>query len=110
MPTIKIKPLSVNKCWQGRRFKTRDYKTYEKALSYLLPDIKRFPKKNICIDIEVGLSSKNADLDNICKPLLDILQKKYDFNDRDVHKLILQKQHVKKGEEYIAFDTYQITI
>jgi len=33
----KIKLLSVNECWQGRRFKTSAYKDYEKILMYTLP-------------------------------------------------------------------------
>ena len=34
---IKIKPLSVNDAWQGRRFKTDNYKKYERDLMLILP-------------------------------------------------------------------------
>ena len=34
---IDIKPLSVNKMWQGRRYKTYEYQKYEKEFLYLLP-------------------------------------------------------------------------
>jgi len=37
MITVKIKPLSANEAWKGRRFKTDEYKTYEHSLHYLLP-------------------------------------------------------------------------
>ena len=33
---IEIKPLSVNECWQGKRFKTKAYTAYEKELLYRL--------------------------------------------------------------------------
>jgi len=34
--TINIKPLSVNDCWQGRRFKTKEYKAYEKEMKLMI--------------------------------------------------------------------------
>ena len=42
---IKIKPLSVNKAWQGKRFKTREYKSYEELLLYLFPTL----RKGMCL-------------------------------------------------------------
>ena len=99
---IFVKPFSINCCWQGKRFKTKDYKDYEQELWYLLPNIK-VSKGKLQLDIIVGLSSKNADVDNVAKPLIDILQKKYDFNDKMIYKLILRKIDVKKGEEFISF-------
>jgi hypothetical protein len=41
---IKIKPLSVNKAWQGKRFKTNEYKQYEKEVSLLLPSHLKIPE------------------------------------------------------------------
>ena len=104
---IKIKPLSVNNCWKGRRFKTDAYKDYETAIFYLLPNIE-IPNGNLSLYIEVGLSSKGSDVDNIAKPFIDILQKKYGFNDNKIYKLILEKIDVKKGEEYIDFKLNKI--
>ena len=37
--SIDIKPLSVNKCWQGRRYKTSEYKAYEEELLWILRDM-----------------------------------------------------------------------
>ena len=34
---INIKPLSVNKAWQGKRFKTKKYKAFETELLLKLP-------------------------------------------------------------------------
>ena len=41
---IEIKPLSINKCFQGRRFKTNDYKNYEKELLLKLPKLPKVTK------------------------------------------------------------------
>ena len=106
---IKVKPLSVNDCWRGRRFKTQEYKAYEKEMHYLLPKMK-VPKKYLGLEITVGLSSKSSDLDNIIKPFIDILQKKYEFNDKEIYRIIMDKEIVKKGEEYIEFNIYQISL
>ena len=100
---IKIKPISVNQCWQGRRFKTKLYKAFEiELLSKLKP--LEVPAGKLQIFIKFGLSSKNADWDNPIKPFQDILQKKYSFNDRNVYKAVVEKVDVKKGFEFIEFE------
>ena len=97
---INIKPLSINQCFQGRRFKTPKYKQYEKELMLLLPMLS-VPDGLLEVVITFGLSSKLNDIDNGLKPFIDILQKKYLFNDRDIYKLIVEKKIVSKGEEFI---------
>lgn len=103
MNRINIKPLSTNRLWQGRRFKTPEYKVYEQEMWYLLPDME-VPQGKLSIKFEFGLSSKNADVDNCIKGCVDILQKKYGFNDRYIYKLEAVKVDVKRGEEYIDFE------
>lgn len=100
---IEIKPLSVNRCWQGRRFKSKDYKAYEEELLLRLPKLK-VPAGDKRIDITAGVSNSNQDIDNIAKPLLDILQKKYGFNDNEIRVLHLEKVKTKKGEEFVEFN------
>jgi len=102
MYKINIKPLSVNEAFKGRRFKTGEYKEYEYTLFYLLPKIK-IPEGKLELNIFVGFSSSGSDVDNIAKPFADILQKKYKFNDNRIYKLIIEKETVKKGHEYISF-------
>jgi hypothetical protein len=34
---VNIKPLSVNKAWKGRRYATKESKSYQKELWLLLP-------------------------------------------------------------------------
>ena len=103
MIKLKIKPLSVNQCWQGKRFKTKTYRLYEKEILLNLKKIK-VPEGNLQINLIFGLSSKNADWDNPIKPFQDILQKKYDFNDSRIYKAIVEKVIVKEGEEFIKFE------
>lgn len=101
---VEIKPLSVNECWQGKRFKTKTYTAYEKEmLLRLAPCDFEKSKDPLEISITVGLSNSQADVDNVVKPFLDILQKKYNFNDRYVFRMILEKVLVVKGAEFIEF-------
>lgn len=103
MQTVKIemntKPLSVNEAWQGKRFKTPKYKSYEAQLLLELPLI-IMPKPPLKIYYEFGFSNSASDWDNPIKPLQDILQKKYDFDDNQITRAIVTKKKVKKGEEY----------
>jgi hypothetical protein len=96
-------PMSVNTAWQGKRFKTPKYLSYEKLLLYTLPPLKltAAPYKLI---LEFGFSNRLADIDNGIKPLIDILQKKYKFNDRDIYELSVRKVIVPKGKEYTKFE------
>lgn len=102
MIEIKIKPLSVNQCWQGRRFKTPKYKKYERDCLYLLPK-GLFGVPPYALRLEFGFSNMAMDVDNPIKPFLDILQKRYGFNDKDIIELEVKKVKVKKGGEYIKF-------
>lgn len=102
MNKINIKPLSVNAVWQGKRFKNKLYKQYEMDVSFQLPKFK-LPEPPFRIYFEFGVSSKLADIDNPVKPFMDILQKKYGFNDREVYEMTLKKVDVKKGNEYIKW-------
>lgn len=99
---IKVKNLSVNECWQGRRFKTPKYKSYENEVYYLLPRV-TVPQGELELHYTFYVSNKLSDIDNFLKPLTDILQKKYEFNDNRIHKLIAEKKMVKKGEEGFEF-------
>lgn len=101
---VEIKPLSVNKCWQGKRFKTKDYVAYEKEVMEKLDYVDMSQTKlPIELSIIVGLSNMASDVDNVVKPFLDILQKKYGFNDKYVFRLIVEKLLVTKGAEFIEF-------
>ena len=103
----KIRPLSVNEAWQGRRFKTRKYKDYEKELLLTLPKIEKM-EGDLVIDIRFYFKyPKKRDIDNCIKPLLDIMQKKgYYKDDRYVWRLSVIKE--QRDEEGFAIMIYNL--
>lgn len=107
MVRLNIKPLSVNECWQGKRFKTSKYKKYEEDMLKILPNL-NIIEPPYRLNLIVGYSSKLADLDNFLKPCIDILQKKYGINDRYIEILHVEKQIVTKNNEFISFEIVQV--
>ena len=100
---ININPLSVNKCWQGRRFKTQEYKIYEQSVLIQLR-AQKAPQKPFILHLEFGVSTTLLDIDNPVKPFVDILQKKYGINDRDIVEMHVKKTIVKRGNEFVKFE------
>jgi len=98
-----IKPLSVNCAYRGRKFKTPAYKSFEKEMILMLPKSNQKFSDMIRIDFFFGFSSPLADIDNPVKPTMDILQKKYGFNDKQVFEMNVRKCIVPKGKEFISF-------
>lgn len=110
MQEIKIKALSVNSCYQGRRFKNQVHKNYTETVLNLLP-LRYEPKKApLELTLVFGLSSKLQDLDNCIKVFQDCLVKKYGFDDREIYKLNAEKVIVKKGFEFIRFEINSIEL
>lgn len=106
---LDIKPLSVNQVWQGKRFKTKTYKDYEKTLMLILPKFE-VPDGPLTLYLEFGFSNSASDWDNPIKPFQDILQKKYGFNDSRVMEAHVKKTKVKKGHEFIEWGLYAAEI
>lgn len=102
------KPLSINEAWQGKRFKTPAYKAYEEAMLLLMPKGKIDLEQMLRVEFFFGFSNKASDLDNPVKLLMDIAQKKYGFNDKNVFELNVRKCIVKKGEEFIQMGIYNL--
>ena len=101
--TIKIKPLSINSAYRGRRFKTPEYEKWSKDVTMLLPKKFKMPEPPYEMEIIFGFSNKASDVDNGNKTFIDLLQAKYKFNDKEIYKLVSIKKIVKKGHEYITF-------
>lgn len=102
MNRINIKPMTINRAWKGRRFKTDEYRSWRTEMFYTLPKIE-VPDPPFKVSFEFGFSTKNSDIDNPVKCCLDAIQDKYRINDRDVYRLEVEKKMVKKGGEYIKF-------
>ena len=105
---LQVKPLSVNQAWQGKRFKTPEYNKYERDLLLILPKAKEKFSDMLRIELFFGFSNSGADIDNPTKPLLDILQKKYGFNDNQIYEMNLRKCKVEKGKEFISIGIYPL--
>jgi Holliday junction resolvase RusA-like endonuclease len=106
MHRCRIKPLSVNEAYMGRKRKTSKYRTYEVVLPTLLPEIKVPHTGDLGLKVTWGFSSAASDIDNPLKPFLDVLQTTYGFNDKRITELIVNKVRTDKGEEFIEFDLY----
>ena len=102
-----MKPLSVNDAWKGKRYKSDEYKAYEMEMLLRLPP-GRLPPPPYRVYYEFGFSNTLADFDNPCKPLGDILQKKYGFNDNQIYEAHIVKKIVKRGKEYIKVNIEHI--
>jgi Holliday junction resolvase RusA-like endonuclease len=103
---LHIKALSINEAYFGRRKRTHDYNNYIKKMLIILPEIDMIPEKNIRLNVEFGFSSYASDIDNGLKCFIDCLQKKYEFNDKNIIELFVRKTKVLKGFEYIDFYFY----
>lgn len=103
--------MSINACWRGgRRFKTKEYNQYIKDLLLVLPN-EKIPKDcKLCFVAIFGVSSRGFDLDNAVKPFMDSLQAKYNFNDNRIYKIEIEKNIVKKGDEFISFELKEYSI
>lgn len=94
--------MSVNVAWKGRRFKTDEYKAYRRELLLRLSQVE-LPDPPFTLVMEFGVSNPVADWDNPIKPLQDILQDAYGFNDKKIYEGVGRKVLVPKGQEYIRF-------
>ena len=108
MIKLEIKPMSTNRAWKGKRFKTDEYKIFERSMLLILPKIKPTEAPYEVI-YEFGYSNKANDIDNSIKQTTDILQKKYLFNDKEIYKMVVEKVIVPKGKEYIKFEIKTLT-
>mgnify|MGYP002867432143 CR=1 FL=1 len=101
--------MSVNACWQGRRFKTPAYKTFEKEMLSRMRK-EKMPPKPYSVLLTFGFSNNASDIDNPIKPTLDIIQKKFGINDKDITELHVAKRLVGKGDEFIEYSIYHFSL
>lgn len=96
----------MNEAWQGRRYKTAKYDLYRGQVLQVLKKVP-IPDGDFCVACRWGLSSSAADFDNPIKPFIDALQIKYGFNDKHIKQGLIEKVHVKRGQEFIEWFIYQ---
>lgn len=68
---VQLKPLTVSKAWQGRRFKTQAYKDWQRDFCLLVG--KQTPiTGNVALTLELYLKNdKMSDIDNTLKVIQD---------------------------------------
>ena len=106
MYRIKRKPLSVNRAWKGRRFRSVFYSAFHTAVSLLLNVLrpKRPPENRpLFAHYRWGVSNMMADTDNPTKPFQDVLFEHWGMKDHRLQFLIVQKVKTPKGQEFIDF-------
>lgn len=90
--TLRIKPLSINAAFQGRRFKTKDCNSYCNNLAMMLP-MQKSNGEYYALHFKFHLKNfAMTDEDNLVKLLQDCMVKKGMISDdRKVVKHILEK-------------------
>lgn len=109
MNKIPIRPLSVNEGYKGRRFKTPEHKVWERSVMFLLPKF-TVPPGPLEIYLKFGFSSKASDWDNCIKHFQDCLSQKYQFNDKQIRRAVIETEIVKKGQEFIVWNLTTLKI
>lgn len=105
MATIQldIKPLTVNKAWQGKRFTTKDYKKYTEDCLLLLPRVEVQASKYEIIYRFYLIHHKTTDYDNLIKPLQDIIVKKGIIpDDKYIYRAVIEK--IPSTRDYIEIE------
>lgn len=89
--------------WRGKRVKTKQYMDYQHEVRDELNGVE-WPHGSSPVSVwfMAGLSARQADLDNLLKPLMDTFQVVFEeFNDNKVYYLEGHKKIVPKGEEFL---------
>lgn len=94
--SIKCSPLSSNAAWQGRRFKTDNYESFEREVTALLPYHVKNAGLEGLVEIEYIFHLKHhktTDYDNLIKSLQDVLVKNgVLIDDRFIYRATIEKR------------------
>ncbi len=95
---IPVRAISVNAVWQGRRFKTKEYKDYEQDTLWFLNKMGRV-NGMVQIDYKFFFAGRMLDTDNGIKPIQDILVKAGIIqNDSMVMRITAEKFRAKENK------------
>ena len=114
MINVPIKPLSFNEAWRAvpvknrpgvaTNIKSKDYRQFEKDVSWFLKPIKGVDfTAPLYVVYVFHLSNPRADYDNHIKAFQDIISAKYEFNDSKIILGLVMKTKARKGEESTSF-------
>lgn len=98
---MRIKPLSTNEMHLGRKVDSAKYRKWSAQAGRQLPDLSSIDfTKPLKIHVDVIFRRRSSDLDNIWKPLLDMMQKHIPtFNDNKVVRMSANKFVTKNDDE-----------
>lgn len=101
MIVIPIKPISTNRLFQGRRFKTKNYDAFIRAALYLAPKGIEITKGKVGLNIDFYIKNdKKSDLDNLLKGIIDVVVKAgWIEDDRYIYSINAWKYAVKSEKE-----------
>jgi hypothetical protein len=102
MIRIPVKPLSVNRSYQGSRFATPESKAYKEALGYLLPPL-TIPPGKLAVKYEFGVSSKVADGDHLIKSFQEYALRKVRLQRSQYLPLGNREEDCAQGERICGF-------
>lgn len=106
MVTLPLKPISVNRCWQGRRYLTDQARKFQRDAYVLIKSQTRgmkLPDGELSLRLRFGLS-RDMDTSNCIKLVEDAIAKAFSIDDRMFRGQLATKEKVKRGQEFIAFD------
>lgn len=106
---LRIKPISVNEMYKGRKFRTKKCHLFKEQMALHLRDLdlpKLLPKEEFFMIYRFYTSSQN-DVDNLIKATQDSICTSLGTDDRYISGLFVRKIKVKKGEERIEFDVFK---
>jgi Holliday junction resolvase RusA-like endonuclease len=83
---------------------TDEYKKFQRDMLLLLPNVTLESISEV--HLHFGFSSKLSDLDNATKQTIDCIVKKYGIDDRYINKIVLTKEIVQKGNEFIDIQIF----
>ena len=105
-------PMSVNRAYGvGRKtmFKSKAYKEYDAIVSkalgeHSMPDEVKTGK--LKIKFRFMFSRSNSDIDNPVKPLQDILQRHFGFDDKQVYRLEVEKYTYPGAKPWLEVENH----
>jgi len=108
-----VKPLSINAAYTLKRKKSAKYRKFEEMMAlelfgYEIPNKKDVKAMKFKLDIHWGFATSLSDVDNPIKTLLDVLQRWFGFDDKQIMHIAATKTVVGKGKEFINFTLTEI--
>jgi len=101
---IDLKAITINQCWQGRRFKAPKYTQWRKDAVLLLSQHKKY-KEEIEYELTINVYTRHAstsDTDNFIKPIQDALVEAGIIpDDKYIKRVICEK--FKSKEDYFEY-------